>query len=205
MVTISRIRTKRFFGASIRWKILLAFFVIVALSFGVAATNLTGLVRDYLFEQRTREDSVLPEKAAAAAAPFFAAASPEDVNRVLEENAQAMDGRLMLVDRDGKVQYDTLREMSGHRLQLDEVLRVLTGTAEQAYGIHLPSQRSKKYRAPDALANAADELKRITNYEYQKIDGSRRIAEHLRLDGSNRSASFNMLVSGIRRILDNWN
>ena len=140
MVTISRIRTKHFFGASIRWKILLAFFVIVGLSFGVAATNLTGLVRDYLFEQRTREDSVLTEKAAAAAAPFFAAASPEDVNRVLEENAQAMDGRLMLVDRDGKVQYDTLREMSGHRLQLDEVLRVLTGTAEQAYGIHDPGE-----------------------------------------------------------------
>ena len=140
MVTISRIRTKRFFIASIRWKILLAFFVIVGVSFAVAATNLTGLVRDYLFEQRTREDSLLTEKAAAAAAPFFAAASPEDINRVLAENAQAMDGRLMLIDQDGKVQYDTLREMSGRRLQMDEVLRVLTGSAEQAYGIHAPGE-----------------------------------------------------------------
>ena len=138
MVTISRIRTKHFFGASIRWKILLAFFVIVGLSFAVAATNLTGLVRDYLFEQRMREDSLLTEKAAAAAAPFFAAASSEDINRVLAENAQAADGRLMLIDQDGKVQYDTLREMSGHRLQLDEVLQVLTGSAEQAYGVHDP-------------------------------------------------------------------
>ena len=138
MVTISRIRTKHFFGASIRWKILLAFFVIVGLSFAVAATNLTGLVRDYLFEQRMREDSLLTEKAAAAAAPFFAAASSEDINRVLAENAQAADGRLMLIDQDGKVQYDTLRVMSGHRLQLDEVLQVLTGSAEQAYGVHDP-------------------------------------------------------------------
>ena len=136
MVTISRTRTKHFFGASIRWKILLAFFVVVAVSFAVAATNLTGLVRNYLFEQRTREDSLLTEKAAAAAAPYFDAASPEDINRVLSENAQAMDGRLMLIDQDGKVQYDTMQEMSGHRLQLDEVLLVLNGSAEQAYGIH---------------------------------------------------------------------
>ena len=140
MVTISPTRTKHAFGASIRWKILLAFFVIVGLSFGVAATNLTGLVRNYLFEQKTCEDSLLTEKAAAAAAPFFAAASAEDVNRVLAENAQAMDGRLMLIDRDGKVQYDTMRGMSGHRLQLDEVLRVLSGSAEQAYGMHDPGE-----------------------------------------------------------------
>ena len=100
MVTISRIRTKKYgFGASIRWKILLAFFVIVGLSFAVAATNLTGLVRDYLFEQRTREDSLLTEKAAAAIAPFFAEASPEEINQALKENAETMDGRLMLIDQ----------------------------------------------------------------------------------------------------------
>ena len=140
MVTISRIRTKHFFGASIRWKILLAFFVIVGISFAVAATNLTGLVRDYLFEQKTHEDSLLTEKAAAAAAPFFDNASTEEISRVLTENAQSMDGRLMLIDQDGKVQYDTMRELSGSRLQLNEVLQVLTGTAEQAYGIHSPGE-----------------------------------------------------------------
>ena len=72
---------------------------------------------------------------------------------------------------------------------------------EQAYGVHLSSQRSRKYRTPDALANAADELKNITKNEYQKIDGSRRIAEHLKLDGSNCSKSFNVLISGIQRIV----
>ena len=141
MVTISRIRTKHIFGASIRWKILLAFFVIVGLSFAVAATNLTGLVRDYLFEQKTHEDSLLTEKAAAAAAPFFDTASTADISRVLGENARSMDGRLMLIDQDGKVQYDTMRELSGRRLQLDEVLQVLTGNAEQAYGIHSPGEK----------------------------------------------------------------
>ena len=108
----------------------------MGISFAVAATNPTGVVRDYLLEQRSREDSLLTEKAAAAAAPFFAAASPEELKQVMQENAQAMDGRLLLIDQDGKVQYDTLREMSGHRLQLKEVVMVLTGTTEQAYGTH---------------------------------------------------------------------
>ena len=89
----------------------------------MAATNLTGLVRNYLFEQKTREDSLLTEKAAAAAAPFFDAASPEDINRVLAEQSQAMDGRLMLIDMDGKVQYDTLRPTSAAAGSADRAQR----------------------------------------------------------------------------------
>ena len=115
----------------------------------MAATNLTGLVRDYLFEQKTREDSLLTEKAAAAAAPFFDAASPEDIHRVLDEHARGMDGRLMLIDGDGKVQYDTLREMSGRRLQLQEVLTVLNGLEEQAYGLHSTGEAGAERMAGD--------------------------------------------------------
>lgn len=74
---------------------------------------------------------------------------------------------------------------------------------KQTYGIRLPSQQTRKYRTPDALANAADELKRITKQEYQKVDGSRRIAEHMKLDGSNSSTSFNILISGIQRLVAN--
>ncbi len=165
MVTISRIRTKQFLGASIRSKILLAFFVIVGISFAVAATNLTGLVRDYLFEQKTREDSLLTEKAAAAAAPFFAANSVEDLSRVVRENAEAMDGRLMVLDQDGKVQYDTLHEMNGRRLQLEEVLRVLGGSAEQAYGMHSPGE-------PDADRMGGDDYSGQLAYSVHAMDGS---------------------------------
>ena len=130
----------------------------------MAATNLTGLVRSYLMDQRTREDSLLTEKAAAAVAPFFAAASPEEINRALQENAAAMDGRLMLIDQDGKVQYDTLREMSGHRLQLREVLQVLTGHAEQAYGIHAPGE-------PDAARMGGSEYSGQMAYSVHAMDG----------------------------------
>ena len=137
MVTISPTRTKKHrFGASIRWKILLAFFVIVGVSFAVAATNLSGLVSGYLFDQREREDSLLTEKAAAAAAQAYENASSEEVNRILADNAQSMNGRLMVVDMDGKVQFDTFGALCGRRITLEEVLQVLTGGETSAYGIH---------------------------------------------------------------------
>ena len=44
--------------ASIRWKILLAFFLIVGISFIVAAKSMTGIVSDYLYEQRRRDAGV---------------------------------------------------------------------------------------------------------------------------------------------------
>ena len=141
MVIISRTRTKRFhFPASIRWKILLAFFVIVGASFAVAATNLSGLVSGYLFDQREREDSLLTEKVSTAVAAPFEAGEAEELNRILNENAQSMNGRLMVIDMDGKVQFDTFASLCGHRIQQEEVLRVLTAGNEQAYGTYTPGQ-----------------------------------------------------------------
>lgn len=71
----------------------------------------------------------------------------------------------------------------------------------QAYKKTVPSQNSRKYRTPDNLSNAAEELSKITQKEYQKIDGARRIAPLLNLDGTNHSHSFNILCDGIRRII----
>ena len=59
------------FWASIRVKILLAFFVVVAASFLVAATNLTGVVSNYLTSQRTREDTQAMENLAGIYGPML--------------------------------------------------------------------------------------------------------------------------------------
>ena len=126
--------------ASIRWKILLAFFLLVGVSFFVAAYILTGVVSDYLFDQRTRDDSMKTEKLALSAAPLFQSVSANELNELLEENAAAMDGRLMLIDNDGKIQYDTFQNLCGQRIQVEEALRVLTGGEEEAYGIHAPGR-----------------------------------------------------------------
>ena len=56
------------------------------------------------------------------------------------------------------------------------------------------------YRQTDLIANAPDQLKRITGNGYQKCAGSRAIAPHLDLSGGNRSRSFNALISAIREL-----
>ena len=61
-------------------------------------------------------------------------------------------------------------------------------------------QNSRKYRTPDILGNPSEELFKLTEYVYQKVAGSRAISPHLDLQG-NRSHSFNVLLSGIRKLL----
>lgn len=64
-------------------------------------------------------------------------------------------------------------------------------------------QNNTKYRTPDRMNNAAQELKRIAK-GYQKISGSREIGKQLRLSG-NRSESFNQLLDGIRKLMSDIN
>ncbi|MCP4158849.1 MAG: DUF4276 family protein [Deltaproteobacteria bacterium] len=72
-------------------------------------------------------------------------------------------------------------------------------------GLNIPRlskiQSKKQYRSPDNLANPAQELIRLSKNNYQKIAGSRSIAPHLKIDGSNKSHSFNVLISGIKTLL----
>lgn len=60
-------------------------------------------------------------------------------------------------------------------------------------------QQTQKFRTPDQLNNAKQELRKLTD-KYDPIIGTRAIAPHLRLDGSNASISFHHLISGIQRI-----
>ena len=70
--------------------------------------------------------------------------------------------------------------------------------------LEIPNLSSKqgqvKFRTPDNLANAVQELDRLTNHQYQKIRGSRDIGPYLDLDNT-RSHSFAVFISGIRRLL----
>lgn len=60
-------------------------------------------------------------------------------------------------------------------------------------------QKTAKYRSPDNLANAAQELEKLTQGVYQKIAGSRDIGPHLDVENL-RSPSFAVFVRGIRRL-----
>lgn len=74
---------------------------------------------------------------------------------------------------------------------------------EQGLGIkNLRSrQQSRKFRNPDALNGPAIELRRLSGNAYDKVAGSRAIAPFLNLE-TNCSRSFNILVSGIKKLAE---
>ncbi len=119
---------------------MLAFSVVVGVSFFVAATNLSGLVSNYLSEQRTREDTQATENLAASLGPLFEQTESVEINDLLRESAMSLNGRLMVLDANGKVQYDSLNALCGCRVRNEEVLRVLGGGEAEAYGMHRPGR-----------------------------------------------------------------
>lgn len=75
-------------------------------------------------------------------------------------------------------------------------------TAMQMPGI-AKRQNNRKFRQPDNLNNAAEELEKLTQDTYQKISGSRSIGKHLCCEPSqNRSRSFQVFVQGLQRLLE---
>ena len=115
----------------------MTFLIILGTSFAAMAALLTGLVSSTLYAQRTRQASLYAEKLAASAAPFFASADLETLADTLDAAAADAEGRILLIDRSGKIQLDTLAILEGTRSRTPEVLTVLSGNETQAYGIHL--------------------------------------------------------------------
>ncbi|MBF0130211.1 MAG: DUF4276 family protein [Alphaproteobacteria bacterium] len=59
--------------------------------------------------------------------------------------------------------------------------------------------RKRKYKQPDNLTNAAQELSRLTSDKYQKISGSRAIGIWLNPE-RNTSTSFHAFVDGVKKL-----
>lgn len=119
-------------------------------------SSLTGLVSDYLYTQRIRQDSLSVEKLATTLAPLFQSAASEALTEEITSAAGEMGGRLLLVDLNGKVQFDSFAKLFGVRLELPEVLSILSGGETSAYGIHAISAGEEALRiGGDAASHVA--------------------------------------------------
>ena len=63
------------------------------------------------------------------------------------------------------------------------------------------NQQKTLYRNPDAIANAAEQIRKLTAGRYQKIGGSRSIGSFMNLE-SNTSRSFQVFVLGIKKVIE---
>ena len=116
------------------------------------AALLTGLVSSNLYAQRTRQASLSAEKLAASVAPFFASADLEALEDTLHSAAADAEGRILLIDAEGKVQLDTLSLLEGTRTDVPEAIAVLAGSNSRAYGVHPLDADELEYAALCAAA-----------------------------------------------------
>lgn len=165
-------------------------------------------------------EGILPRLLPAEVTPkFLIFEGKQDLDKRLEQRVRgwlAPDALFVVIrDKDGgdcQIIKQGLRDKLTNAGRSDSLVRIACHELESFYlgdlaaveaglkcqGISKLQERSK-YRTPDAIANPAEELTRIA--DYQKVAGSRTIAVHLRLDGSNRSRSFNVLVNGLRCLI----
>lgn len=95
---------------------------------------------------------------------------------------------------------DYLVRIACHELE-SFYLGDLNAVRSAGYKVKLSKRFKNGYENPDVLANPSEELLKITDNEYRKVQGSSKIADYLGFDGSNKSTSFNMLVSGIKKLV----
>jgi two-component system OmpR family sensor kinase len=122
--------------AGIRWRVLLAFLLIIGLSFLVMAGTLTNMLGRYLFEQRIRADRASLEKWAVQAAPFLYVGDMDALSQTVAKAAEELSGRVLLLDADGKVQLDSFHQVYGARLQYPQVVSILLSGQTADYGVH---------------------------------------------------------------------
>ena len=159
--------------------------------------------------------SVLPKDVALRCIPFEGKQDFENNIEMKIRNWRLPDSKFLLLrDRDSedclavKKRLVAICQKAGRK---DALVRIACGELEsfylgdleavaEAFGRKMPSQTSAKFRDPDHLGNAAEELGRILESSEQKLKWARMISPHLSLDGSNRSHSFNVLISGVRSL-----
>ena len=100
------------------------------------ANSLSGMVGDYLFEQRIRSDRVALETLAAQVSPLLARSDAQGLYDRLLAAGGEMGGRILLLDQNGKVQLDSYGEICGVRLQYPEVTNILVRGQSADYGVH---------------------------------------------------------------------
>ena len=94
------------------------------------------MVGGSLFEQRIRTDRASLETLATRIAPLMAESDAQALHTQLLAAGGEMGGRVLLLDKNGKVQMDSYGEIQGERLEYPEIANILVKGQQVDYGVH---------------------------------------------------------------------
>ena len=119
-----------------RTKILIAFLLVIGVSFYLVTASTIRLVGDSLFADTVKTGMTSAAELSAMLGERYPHEDADAFYQRLMQAARSGGGRLLVVDMDAKVQYDTFDEQCGTRLALAEVHTVVSGEVESDYGFH---------------------------------------------------------------------
>ncbi|MBQ3304651.1 MAG: hypothetical protein IJH03_08960, partial [Clostridia bacterium] len=134
MAIISLTRIKAFIH-SIRWKITIAYLLIIVVAFCVIGFSLIQLVGEYLFNQRTRDDQRIAESLSEAFGGLLSSSDVRGMYDTALQTARSEQSRVLVLDRLCTVQVDTHSQLNGQRFITSEISNVLGG-ADGDYGFY---------------------------------------------------------------------
>ncbi len=94
-ISLTRIKTNLY---SIRWKVLIAYLLIIIVAFGVVAASVIQLVGEYLFTQRKREEVRAATETATQVVSPLRNYDIDRMNQIVCDACSALDARVLLLD-----------------------------------------------------------------------------------------------------------
>ena len=121
---------------------MLAFLLVFVVAFYFMASSAIRLVSNFLLEERMRNDKNTTEQLSLTLSPTIETMQSNLLYNQLIEAGGQLQGRLLVLDVDGKVQTDSFSQLNGTRPVYNEVFSVLSRSKESDYGIHQTSSFS---------------------------------------------------------------
>ena len=108
----------------------------IGVSFYLVTASTIRLVGDSLFADTVKTGMTSAAELSAMLGEQYPHEDADAFYHRLIQAARSGGGRLLVVDMDAKVQYDTFDDQCGTRLALAEVHSVVSGELESDYGFH---------------------------------------------------------------------
>ena len=130
-------RIKRIFFSvhSIRWKIALAYLLIICVAFYIVTASLIRLVGEYLFSQKISDEQRIAVELAEEMARPLAMHDADALYAGVRQASEQTSSRVLVLDLYGVVQADTYSEYNGEQFLRSEVADVLGGSSG-SYGFY---------------------------------------------------------------------
>lgn len=114
----------------------MGYLLITLIGFAIILVSVSGIVENYLVNQRVNEQTQSVNQIAWAVEDYVQEGEAALLYNMAVEYSQRLDGRVLILDANGVVQVDSLSTLNGRSPDYSEINAVLFGKESSAYGFH---------------------------------------------------------------------